>query len=60
MLTEISFDPDDTVPATLGSTDDEVRQAYQLCQEYYGDCERAGYANKQPARRVDKYKIFPK
>ena len=36
----------------MGSDDDEVDYALQLCNEYYGDCERGQFEDEQPAHTV--------
>jgi formylglycine-generating enzyme required for sulfatase activity len=36
----------------MGSTDAEVDQALQLCEEVYGDCQRGWFEDEQPAHRV--------
>ena len=43
------------VPAgefTMGSSDGEVDYALQLCNEYYGDCERSLFEDEQPQHKV--------
>lgn len=36
----------------MGSTDAEVNHALRLCEEAYGDCQRAWFENEQPAHDV--------
>ena len=43
------------VPAVefeMGSDDDEVDYALQLCNEYFGDCEREWFEDEQPVHTV--------
>jgi serine/threonine-protein kinase len=37
----------------MGSTDAEVDDALQLCNEYYGDCNREWFEDEQPAHAVE-------
>jgi formylglycine-generating enzyme required for sulfatase activity/tRNA A-37 threonylcarbamoyl transferase component Bud32 len=36
----------------MGSDDDDVDHALQLCNEYYGDCDRAWFEDEQPVHTV--------
>jgi formylglycine-generating enzyme required for sulfatase activity len=36
----------------MGSDDDEVDYALQLCNEYFGDCEREWFEDEQPVHSV--------
>jgi formylglycine-generating enzyme required for sulfatase activity len=36
----------------MGSTDEEVDDALQLCNQYYGDCQRSWFEDEQPAHLV--------
>jgi len=36
----------------MGSDDDEVDYALQLCNEYFGDCEQEWFEDEQPVHSV--------